>query len=954
MQSQATSIKTTIPNFHYNENPSINAIVKDIKIIKRNGTAVEFNPNKIYIAIAKAFLDEEGDNVALSSKLKPIVDDITTDVCMALSRYKGRGSVDVEEIQDQVELALMRMAMQRKDLSKELHNVLSGYIIYREQHRKAREAKTKQAKPHNGINVTLDDGKKIPLDISELEQVVTEACQNLEYVEVKPIIDDTVKSLFDGVKAKDVRKALIMSARTLVETEPNYGQVTARLLLHDLREEVTGILGLPIPHTQKELSGYYDKCLKNSLGLGIEVKLLDPKLLSFDLDRLSKAIDPNRDFLFNYLGLQTLYDRYFLHHEEVRFELPQTFFMRVAMGLALNEDNKNERAIEFYNLISSFDYMTATPTLFNSGTTRPQLSSCFISTISDDLNGIYNSIKDNALLQKYAGGVGNDWTPVRGMNAHIKGTNGKSQGVVPFLKVVNDTAVAVNQGGKRKGSVCSYLETWHIDIEEFLELRKNTGDDRRRTHDMNTANWVPDLFMKRVLENKDWTLFSPDEAPDLHDLSGDAFEAAYVKYEKDAKLGKINNTKTIPAVSLWRKMLGMIFETGHPWITFKDSFNVRNPQQHCGVIHSTNLCTEIGLNNSADEIAVCNLGSINLPQHVNENGLDIEKLKRTVNTAIRMLDNVIDINYYSVIQARRSNLRHRPVGMGMMGFQDALYKLDISYASEEAVEFADRSMEHISYFAIEASSNLAAERGTYSSYEGSLWSKGILPIDSINLLQESRGIYLDQDRSQTLDWQKLREKVRTQGMRNSNVMAIAPTATIANICGISQSIEPTYKNLFVKSNLSGEFTVVNKYLVEDLKKLDLWDTVMINDLKYFNGSLLQIERIPENIKQKYLTAFEIDPSFIIDAASRRQKWIDQAQSLNIYIANPSGKKLDSIYRSAWLRGLKSTYYCRSLGATDAEKSTVNRSALNAVSSGNQPQPVVNACSIDDPECESCQ
>ncbi|MBT6206484.1 MAG: ribonucleoside-diphosphate reductase subunit alpha, partial [Francisellaceae bacterium] len=779
--------------------------------------------------------------------------------------------------------------------------------------------------------------------------IVNEACADLEEVTSDSIIKDTLKNLFDKVHIKDVRKTLIMSARTLIETEPNYSYVTTRLLLNDIHIEVAKTLELPAPKNNSEMKQLYPSFLSSSISKGIEVGLLDPRMQNFDLDRLGKAIVPKRDFLFSYLGLQTLYDRYFLHNDLNRFELSQTFFMRVAMGLAIEEDDKNSRAIEFYNLMSTFDYMSSTPTLFNSGTVRSQLSSCFLTTIPDDLSSIYNAIKDNALLSKFAGGLGNDWTHVRAMNAQIKGTNGKSQGVVPFLKVANDTAVAVNQGGKRKGAVCAYLENWHLDIEEFLELRKNTGDDRRRTHDMNTAIWVPDLFMKRVLEDRDWTLFSPDDTPDLHDLFGDAFEKAYEGYESIAEQGKINNFKTIPAKSLWRKMLSMLFETGHPWITFKDTCNIRSPQQHTGVIHSSNLCTEITLNTSADEIAVCNLGSVNLSQHVTAKGLDTEKLKKTINTAIRMLDNVIDINYYSVIQARRSNLKHRPIGLGVMGFQDSLYKLNISYSSEEAVEFADRSMEHISYYAIEASSNLAKERGTYASFEGSLWSKGILPIDSINRLQEYRGLYLEQDRSQSLDWETLREKVKTVGMRNSNTMAIAPTATISNICGVSQSIEPTYQNLFVKSNLSGEFTVVNKYLVRDLKKLGLWDSVMVNDLKYFNGSVRKIERIPEELREKYASAFEIDPKWLIDSASRRQKWIDQAQSLNLYIAQPSGKQLDVIYRTAWLRGLKTTYYLRSLGATDTEKSTVNRGTLNAVESTPS-----NICPIDDPSCESCQ
>ncbi len=798
--------------------------------------------------------------------------------------------------------------------------------------------------------MTLHDGKIVPLDINRLTHLVNSACMGLEDVSAEYIITDTQRNLFDKVPVEQVSKSLIMSARVLIEKEPNYSFVAARLLLDNLRSEALSFLSIKDKATFDEMSTLYDTYLKAYVEHGVELELLDPKLNSFNLKKLSAAIKPERDLQFNYLGLQTLYDRYFIHSHGIRFELPQAFFMRVAMGLALNEKNKEDRAIEFYNLLSSFDFMSSTPTLFNSGTLRPQLSSCYLSTVPDDLDGIFAAIKDNALLSKYAGGLGNDWTNVRALGARIKGTNGKSLGVVPFLSVANAAAVAVNQGGKRKGALCSYLETWHKDIEEFLELRKNTGDERRRTHDMNTANWIPDLFMKRVHEDKEWTLFSPDEVPDLHDSYGKIFEDKYTAYEAKAERGEIHNFKKIPAVTLWRKMLSMLFETGHPWITFKDVCNLRSPQQHVGVVHSSNLCTEITLNTSKDEIAVCNLGSVNLISHLTETGLDYAKLRRTIHTAIRMLDNVIDINYYSVPQARHSNLKHRPIGMGLMAFQDALYKLGISYTSQEAVEFADLSMENISYYAIEASTLLAEERGKYSTFEGSLWSQGILPIDSIEILQKNRGGYLEQDRKQTLDWDTLRKRVKTVGMRNSNVLAIAPTATIANICGVSQSIEPTYQNLFVKSNLSGEFTVINPYLVIDLKNRGLWDDVMVNDLKYYNGSVTKISRIPEDIRQRYATAFEIDPSWLVEAASRRQKWLDQAQSLNLYMAQPSGKKLDQLYRLAWVRGLKTTYYMRSLGATNAEKSTIHDGALNAVQTSTEPK----ACLITDPTCEACQ
>jgi len=737
-------------------------------------------------------------------------------------------------------------------------------------------------------------------------------------------------------------------------------------LLDELRSEALTFLGVAEESSHPEMKENYPKAFKAYIDKGIELEMLDPNLKTFDLDKLGAAIDHDRDYQFTYLGLQTLYDRYFIHYKDTRFELPQVFFMRVAMGLAAEEENREDRAIEFYNLLSSFDYMSSTPTLFNSGTLRPQLSSCYLTTIPDDLDGIFGAMKDNALLSKWAGGLGNDWSPVRALGSYIKGTNGKSQGVVPFLKVANDTAVAVNQGGKRKGAMCAYLETWHLDVEEFLDLRKNTGDDRRRTHDMNTANWVPDLFMKRVELGANWTLFSPGEAPDLHDLTGLAFEKRYEEYEALAAEGKMDQHKTIPAKDLWRKMLTMLFETGHPWITFKDACNLRSPQQHIGVIHSSNLCTEITLNTSKDEIAVCNLGSVNLPQHMKDGALDQEKVKRTVTTALRMLDNVIDINYYSVETAKNSNLKHRPVGMGIMGFQDALYMQDTPYCSDAAIEFADRSMEVISYHAITASSDLAKERGTYPSYEGSLWSQGIFPKDSLDILEKNRGSeFLKVDRSETLDWDQLRAKVKKDGMRNSNVMAIAPTATISNITGVTQSIEPTYQNLYVKSNLSGEFTVVNPYLVKKLKALNLWDDVMINDLKYFEGSLTEISRIPDDIKTLFSTAFEVEPQYIVEAASRRQKWIDQAQSLNLYIGNANGKKLDLTYRMAWYSGLKTTYYLRSIAATTTEKSTINQGTLNAVSAQAEvvpevphelgtPAPVPEACSLDDPDCEACQ
>lgn len=940
----------------------------EIRVIRRNGKVNGFDASKISVAITKAFLAVEGSSAAASGRIHELVEGLTDQVMKGLfRRLPSGGTLHIEDVQDQVELVLMRG---------EHHKVARAYVLYREERARLRAEKTQEDQPVEAdareLNVTLDDGTVRPLDAKRIGKIVDEACRGLESVDGSWILEETRRNLFDGVPEKDVAHALLMSSRTRIEQEPNYSFVAARLLLDSLRKEALSFLGhVRSEATQAEMAERYADYFAEYIKQGAELELLSTELTRYDLKRLGAALKPERDLNFNYLGLQTLYDRYFIHSNGVRFELPQAFFMRVAMGLAMNEIDREGRAIEFYNLLSSFDFMSSTPTLFNSGTLRPQLSSCYLTTVPDDLDGIYGAIKDNALLSKYAGGLGNDWTRVRGLGAHIKGTNGKSQGVVPFLKVANDTAVAVNQGGKRLGAVCAYLETWHIDIEEFLELRKNTGDDRRRTHDMNTANWVPDLFMKRVAEDKDWTLFSPSDVPELHDLSGLAFEQRYEEYEAKADRGEIGLFKRIPANQLWRKMLSMLFETGHPWITFKDPCNIRYTNQHVGTVHSSNLCTEITLHTNDQEIAVCNLGSVNLSAHIGSDGaIDATKLKATITTAMRMLDNVIDINYYSVPQARRSNVQHRPVGLGIMGFQDALYQLGISYASEQAVDFADRSMELVSYFAIEASTYLAEERGTYASYKGSLWSKGVLPIDSSRQVEEHRGGYLQVDHSTTLDWDALRERVRSVGMRNSNTMAIAPTATISNICGVSQSIEPTYQNLFVKSNLSGEFTVVNPYLVAELKRYDLWDAVMINDLKYFDGSLQRIERVPEEIKLRYATAFELDVRWLIEAASRRQKWIDQAQSLNLYLAEPSGKKLDSLYKFAWLRGLKTTYYLRTMGATHVEKSTAFDGKLNAVkseaggavslaamevaSSDLRVEPGPKLCSIDDPTCEACQ
>ncbi|UZD65757.1 ribonucleoside-diphosphate reductase subunit alpha [Marinobacter sp. AN1] len=907
------------------------ATTESLQVIKRNGTLVGFDPSKISVAVTKAFLAVEGDQAAGSAHINHAVKAVTEQVVQAISRrLKAGGKVHIEDIQDQVELALMRGEEQK---------VARAYVLYREEHARQR-ALDEPVEAHPHLTVKKADGTSAPLDLGLMKLQVEQAATGLQGINGESLVEDALRNLYDGIEETGVLSALIMTARGRIEQEPDYSAVTARLLLEQIRLETAGALNLP---TTLSLAEVYPQALTAFIHEGIRYELLDEALAAFDLERLGAALKPERDQQFGFLGLQTLYDRYFLHWNKARLELPQVFFMRVAMGLALREDDPNTRAIEFYELLSSFDYMASTPTLFNSGTRHSQLSSCYLTTVQDDLESIYGAIRDNAMLSKWAGGLGNDWTPVRALGSHIKGTNGQSQGVVPFLKVVNDTAVAVNQGGKRKGAVCAYLESWHLDIEEFLELRKNTGDERRRTHDMNTANWVPDLLIERMREDGDWTLFSPSDVSDLHDLYGNAFRERYEHYEQLAEQGEITLYKTVSAKQLWRKMLTVLFETGHPWITFKDPCNLRSPQQHKGVVHSSNLCTEITLNTSEDEIAVCNLGSVNLAAHVQDGELDVKRLERTVTTAVRMLDNVIDINYYAVPQAKNSNLKHRPVGLGLMGFQDALYKLGVPYASPEAVEFADVAMEQLSYFAIRASATLAGERGAYGSYEGSLWDQGILPIDSLDLLRANRRDGDVSVNTETrLDWTPVRELVASNGMRNSNVMAIAPTATISNIVGVSQSIEPAYQNLFVKSNLSGEFTVVNPSLVRDLKAEGLWDNVMVNDLKYFDGSVQQIDRIPAQLKARYATAFEIDARWLVEAAARRQKWLDQAQSLNLYMAEPNGRKLDELYQLAWERGLKTTYYLRSLGATGAEKTTPVAA----------PQPQV--CSIDEPDCEACQ
>ncbi|MDD2925799.1 ribonucleoside-diphosphate reductase subunit alpha [Rhodoferax sp.] len=948
------------------DKPAASGSLNQYQIIRRNGAVVPFEPNKIAVAMMKAFLAVHGTQGAASASVRETVEELTQGVIRALMRSRpAGGTFHIEDVQDQVELGLMRGGH---------HEIARAYVLYREKRAQERAQKMTQQLPQTPVLHALDKGQRVVLNLDRLNHLISTACEGLGAdVKPQPIMAETLRNLYDGVPMDEVYKASVLAARTLIEKDPDYTFATARLLFHTIAKEVLERDVAPADMAQAYVD-YFPQFIKR----GVENELLDERLQQFDLHRLAAALKAERDLKFDYLGLQTLYDRYFLHIGKTHIELPQAFFMRVAMGLSLNEIDREARAIEFYEVLSSFDFMSSTPTLFNSGTLRSQLSSCYLTTVPDDLDGIYEAIKENALLSKFAGGLGNDWTAVRALGSHIKGTNGESQGVVPFLKVVNDTAVAVNQGGKRKGAVCTYLETWHLDIEEFLELRKNTGDDRRRTHDMNTSNWIPDLFMRRVMEKGQWTLFSPNNVPDLHDKYGIEFEKAYTAYEARAARGEITPTRTLPATDLWRKMLTMLFETGHPWITFKDACNVRSPQQHAGVVHSSNLCTEITLNTSQTETAVCNLGSVNLRQHLKEGALDHAKLKKTITTAMRMLDNVIDINYYAVKKARDSNMRHRPVGLGLMAFQDSLYELRIPYASDAAVAFADESMEAICYYAYWASTDLARERGQYSSYKGSLWDKGILPLDTLDMLAAERGGYVEVDRSAKLDWDALRQKIAKDGMRNSNCVAIAPTATISNIIGVDASIEPCFGNLSVKSNLSGEFTIINSYLVRDLKRRGLWDDVMVMDLKHFDGSLQPIDRVPAEIKSLYATAFEIETRWLVEAAARRQKWIDQAQSLNIYMAGASGKKLDDTYKLAWVRGLKTTYYLRTMSATHAEKSTVTAGRLNAVSSGSQasgqsamsaldaaaaaarqqlataPATDVKFCGVDDPTCESCQ
>ncbi len=903
--------------------------ILNLAVVKRDGNSVAFDAAKITTAITKAFIEVKGKDAA--SAMHHYASTVTDEVVRSILR-RGHASIGIEEIQDLVELNLMRS---------DHYDVARAYIVFRSQ-QAARRAPP--AEHEHAIQVLDAGGSAILVDVAYMVARVHPHTSDL-VVDCEAIARQAMRDIYNGCSLNDLRKALHGAARTLIEVDPDYSRLAARLVVADLYEEVLGEAAASLSAEDRAGAAFV-----HGIRAGVEADLVDPQLAQFDLERLVAAIQPQRDLQFELLGIQTLYDRYFLHVNKRRIEGPQGFFMRIAMGLALREVDREERAIEFYNVLSSFDFMSSTPTLFNSGTRHPQLSSCYLTTIPDDLSGIYEGIKENAMLQKFAGGVGNDWTRVRALGSHIRGTNGESQGVIPFLKVANDTAVAVNQGGRRQGAVCGYLETWHLDIEEFLDLRKNTGDDRRRTPDMNTANWIPDLFMKRVLEKGDWTLFTPSECPQLHDLYGREFEIAYAACEAKAAKGEMRNFKVVPADVLWRKMLTMLFETGHPWITFKDACNVRSPQQHVGVVHSSNLCTEITLNTSDTEIAVCNLGSVNLARHLKDGALDHEKLQITVNTAMRMLDNVIDLNLYTVKKARDSNLRHRPVGLGLMGYQDALFELRMPFDSAGGIAFANLSAEAICYYAYSASADLARERGAYPTFKGSLWDRGVLPQDTLQLLEEQRGRPIDVDRAETMDWGALRSKIKESGMRNSNCVAIAPTATIANIVGVDASIEPKFGNLSVKSNLAGEFTIVNRFLVRDLKERGLWDSAMLVELKHFDGSVQPIDRVPEDLKALYQTAFEIDALKVIEAAAQRQKWIDQAQSLNLYMRGVNGRKLHEAYISAWEKGLKTTYYLRTTSASQVEKATVAAGSHNAVS--NQAPP--KACLIDDPGCEACQ
>lgn len=884
-----------------------------IRLIRRNGQVVPWNEGKIEIAVRKSFLSLHLDSDPAVEIARAVTDRLNEG---------GQAFINIEDVQDAVQEEMMRQGH---------FKVAESYILYRAHRARVREIEgvpaVEEAEQESMIVVTEENGENTFWDGVDLKRRIEFASIGLELnLDQEEIEKELRRSLYPEMKRADLEKTIILNAKALIERDADFARFAGRILLTFIYQEV---LDWDIVRDGLDnLKEAHRRGFKAYLKRAIEIERVNPKLLDYDLDKIAAALDPSADLDFDYLGVQTMYDRYLIVDKTARkhrrLEVPQYFWIRVAMGLFHHEkSDREDYAIRLYNLYKSRRFCSSTPTLFNSGTLHSQLSSCYLYKVDDSIESImHRGIADNAFLSKWAGGLGGSWTSVRGTGGFIKGTNGESQGVIPFLKLHNDQLVAVNQGGKRRGSGCAYLETWHNDIDDFLELRKNTGDDRRRTHDMNTANWIPDLFMKRMEARAEWTLFRSNETPDLHDLYGKAFEERYCEYEAMAERGEIFGQKR-PAIDLWKAMLKMIFETGHPWITFKDPCNVRSPQDHCGVIHSSNLCTEITLNTSWEETAVCNLGSVVLDSHLDADGnLDHAKLRETISIAVRALDNVIDINFYPTEAAKTANSRHRPIGLGVMGLQNALYKKDIAFASQAAVEFNDEFMEAIAYYAYEASSELAAEQGTYSSYKGSKWDRGLMPQDTLDLLEEERGEKVDVPRAGKMDWKPLREKIAKNGMRNSNVLAIAPTATISNIMGTTPCIEPTYKNLFVKSNLSGDFIVLNGELVRDLKARGLWTPDMRDQLKYFDGELDSIEGVPEDLVKKYTTAFGIEYRYFIDAAARRQKWIDQSQSVNLFIPSPDIKTLSHMYRDAWRKGLKTTYYLRTLQASNVEKSTV--------------------------------
>jgi ribonucleoside-diphosphate reductase alpha chain len=911
------------------------------KVIKRDGKISAYDQQKIKNAIKKAFQasNHPFDDTSLENITLDIHDNLQANFEFEQS-YPT-----VEDIQNIVE---------KKIAEKGFFEVARSYIVYREERSRNRSSLSAGLNVKK-ISVKKKDGRIETFDKTKIEEYLSQILQNefSETINLKEITEEVSRNVYEGIKTGEINKTIIMSLRARIEKDFAYSKAAAKLLLNEIYRQVIGKNIF-----DKDFVQTYQKSLKENISKGIQAGRYDSRLSEFDFDYLGGILKPENDLLFNYLGIQTIYDRYLLKdHDQNILEVPQTFWMRIAMGLSLEESEKNQKAGEFYEVMSKLLYTPSTPTLFHSGTTHPQMSSCYLNTVDDDLRSIFKIYSDNSQLSKWSGGIGTDWTNIRGTGALIKATNVESQGVIPFLKIADATTAAINRSGKRRGAACVYLETWHYDIESFLDLRKNTGDDRRRTHDTNTANWIPDLFMKRVESDGDWTLFSPDETPDLHHVYGLEFEEKYIQYENKALRGEMKLYKRLKAKDLWKKMITMLFETGHPWITFKDPSNIRSPQDHVGVVHNSNLCTEITLNTSAEETAVCNLGSLNLSKYIRDNReVDWKLLEKTVATAIRMLDNVIDLNFYPTIEAENSNLKHRPIGLGVMGLQDALYQLDLPFDSEEAVVFSDKLQEFISYQAILNSSLLAKEKGPYSSFKGSKWDRGILPLDTIDLLEKERGQLVEIDRESRMDWEKIRQSVRENGMRNSNCMAIAPTATIANISGCFPTIEPIYKNLYVKSNASGEFTILNRYLIEDLKEAELWNENIQEKLKRFDGSVQNIYEIPTKLRSKYKEVFEIDPSWIIKHAAKRAKWVDQSQSVNIFAATTSGRFLSSVYHQAWKAGLKTTYYLRTLGASAIEKSTID---INKEEKSPKVELKINSsepalCKIGDPECEACQ